>query len=293
VRSNVYDNVPVAQAGRPFPVLLFSHGLGNSPFIYAIQLEDLASHGYVIVATSHIGDAVAVVLPGGVSVPFAPWTSSDSSAAGVHRRLFVDDLVLALDQMTVLSRDAGSPFNGVLDLSRIGSFGHSIGGRAAVGACMKDSRIRACLNQDGGLHGPNEQGTSFPGTFAWLDWFDPGLDAEDYAAVGTTPYNYARDLLRPLETDLKIWRQHEGGSLRLTLLKKGMAHTAFTDMRWLTATSDASRARFLDYLTRIRQVTRAFFDQALYGRSSALLNCTPSESDLLVQCYRPEPTQKP
>ena len=104
----------------------------------------------------------------------------------------------------------------------------------------------------------------------------------------TTPSNYARQVLRPVETTLKIWQQPEGGSYRLTLLKRGMAHTAFTDMRWLTATSDESRARFLDYLAVIRHVTRAFFEQALYGRSSSLLSCIPSESDLLVQCYKPE-----
>jgi len=294
VRSNVYDNAPVTQAGRPFPVLLFSHGLGQSPFAYTIQLEELASYGYVVVATSHIGDAVAVFLADGPSVPFAPWEehSADSPAAAsiydAHQRLFVEDLVFALDQMTVLSRDAKSPFNGVLDLDRVGAFGHSIGGRSAVGACMKDSRFRACLNEDGGLHEPTSLSQGAPFTFAILDWFDPGLDAEDYAAARTTPYNYARQVLSPVETELRIWKQPEGGSYRLTLLKKGMAHTAFTDMRWLAAASDASRARFLDYLALIRQVARAFFDEALYGRPSVLLSCAPSESDLLVQCYKPE-----
>src|SRR5262245_59471233 len=128
VRSNVYDNAPVAQEGKPFPVLLFSHGLGQSPFTYGIQLEDLASHGYVVVAISHVGDALAISIPGGASAPFVPWGAA-ASTYDVHQRLFVEDLVFTLDQITVLSRDARSRFNGVLDLDRVGAFGHSIGGR--------------------------------------------------------------------------------------------------------------------------------------------------------------------
>ena len=297
ISSNVYDSSPIAQGQKPFPVLLFSHGLGQSPFTYAIQLEELASHGYVVAAPSHIGDALVVSLPGG-AVPFdtpfwAKYPAGEPSLISTyeaHHRFSAEDLVFTLNQVTVLSRDAKSPFNGMLDLDRVGAFGHSSGGRSAVGACMLDSRIQACLNEDGGLHRQDWLSTTpvFSGTFAILDWFDPGLDAEDYAGLRTTPSNYARQVLRPLETDLKTWRQPERGSYRLTLLKSGMAHTAFTDMRWLTATSDASGARFLNYLAQIRNVTRAFFDQTLYGRSSPLLSCIPNESDLLVQCYKPE-----
>ena len=101
----------------------------------------------------------------------------------------------------------------------------------------------------------------------------------------TTPLNYARQVLRPTEAAMETWRQPERGSYRMTILKKGMVHTAFTDMRWLTATSDVNRARFLDYLTLIRQVTRAFFDLTLDGRPSSLLSCTSNDADLLVQCY--------
>ena len=292
VESNAYTDAPVAREGKPFPALLFSHGLGQSPFTYSIQLEELASHGYIVLGLTHIGDAVAISLPGGNAVPFDAsfWEKPPPSATEARQSLFAEDLVFALNQMAALSRDSSSAFYGAIDLDRIGAFGHSSGGRIAAGACILDSRIRACLNQDGGLHRPDwpSPGRAFRGAFAILDWFDPAFDAQDYAGMRTTPSNYARQVLRPVETAMEIWRQPEQGSYRITLLKKGMLHTAFTDMRWLTATSDANRARFMDYLALIREVTRAFFDQTLDGRSSPLLSCTPNEADLLVQCYARE-----
>ena len=40
----------------PFPVVLFSSGANSSAIIYAPTLEQIASHGYVVVAVSHNGD---------------------------------------------------------------------------------------------------------------------------------------------------------------------------------------------------------------------------------------------
>jgi predicted dienelactone hydrolase len=51
-----------------------------------------------------------------------------------------------------------APFAGHLDLSRIGVFGHSIGGMAAARACQIDYRIRACSDQDG----TDDLGSPFP-----------------------------------------------------------------------------------------------------------------------------------
>lgn len=52
-RADAYDHAQIARRGGPFPLLLFSHGLGGSPYDYSIQLEDLASHGYVVAAVEH------------------------------------------------------------------------------------------------------------------------------------------------------------------------------------------------------------------------------------------------
>jgi predicted dienelactone hydrolase len=46
-----YDQAPITKTN--FPMLIFSHGLGSSRFMYRAQLEDLASQGWIIVAPDH------------------------------------------------------------------------------------------------------------------------------------------------------------------------------------------------------------------------------------------------
>ena len=78
LRSHSIENAPPNAAGRPFPVLLFSHGFGESSLTYSAQLEDLASHGYVVFGIEHPFDAYALRLPGDRIVPFAKakWDSA-------------------------------------------------------------------------------------------------------------------------------------------------------------------------------------------------------------------------
>jgi hypothetical protein len=70
LRSNAHEDAQIAQNAKPLPLLLFSHGLGGFSCEYSIQLEDLASHGYVIAAVEHIYDSLGVVLPDGSVVAF-------------------------------------------------------------------------------------------------------------------------------------------------------------------------------------------------------------------------------
>lgn len=107
-----------------------------------------------------VHDSLAVVLPNGAVVPFdgdlwAHYASGFSveTVRFYEQRaiLWAKDLLFALDSLAQLSRDKSSRFYGVIDLRHVGTFGHSHGGRSAVTACLLDSRITACLNEDGRL----------------------------------------------------------------------------------------------------------------------------------------------
>ncbi|MGI8547709.1 MAG: acetylhydrolase, partial [Gemmatimonadaceae bacterium] len=51
VPSHTYADAPVARRGRPFPVVLFSHGYAQGfESQNSVQMEELASHGYVAVS---------------------------------------------------------------------------------------------------------------------------------------------------------------------------------------------------------------------------------------------------
>ena len=302
-RANAHDDAQIAQKGRPFPLLLFSHGLGGSPYEYSIQLEDLASHGYVVAAVEHVHDTLGVVLPGKGVVAFDGqlWgryaSPSEPETIRFYEERAVDwaqDLVFAMQRLATLSATKDSPFFQVIDLRRIGAFGHSHGGRSAATACMLDSRIKACLNEDGRLDETQLQrpywplpGRQFSGVFTMFDWFDPGLDAEDYAGMHTTPMDYARARLKPSGATLETYRSPGEGSYHVTMLRRGMSHTAFTDLRWLTATSQADRTRYVKYLDVIRLTVLDFFDTTLRGNPSHIFVCDSVDGQALVQCYRP------
>jgi hypothetical protein len=61
------------------------------------------------------------------------------------------DLASVADQLERLPADAAGLLGGRLDLSRLGSFGHSFGGNAALQWCRNDRRCRAAANLDGAL----------------------------------------------------------------------------------------------------------------------------------------------
>jgi predicted dienelactone hydrolase len=64
VTSHSYADAPVARRGRPFPVVLFSHGYGQGfESQNSAQMEELASHGYVVASIDHPYETAAVVYP--------------------------------------------------------------------------------------------------------------------------------------------------------------------------------------------------------------------------------------
>jgi predicted dienelactone hydrolase len=106
----------------PFPVIVFSPGLGGSREGYAYLGRHWASHGYVSVHVQHLGSDDAV------------WKDSTQPARGMAQaaanpRNAVErpkDVSFVLDRVTALNRDV-TPLKGLLDLRAIGMAGHSFG----------------------------------------------------------------------------------------------------------------------------------------------------------------------
>jgi len=53
LRAHAVERASVAKSGRRFPVVIFSHGAGNTGFDYSALIEDVVSHGYVVAAIEH------------------------------------------------------------------------------------------------------------------------------------------------------------------------------------------------------------------------------------------------
>jgi predicted dienelactone hydrolase len=111
-----------AKGAGPFPLIIFSHGLGGSREGYQYLGRYWASHGYVSVHLQHLGSDKSV------------WENSWNKlwslrqAAGKLENALnrPQDVTFALDQLEILNKSEG-PFQGRLDLTRVGVAGHSFG----------------------------------------------------------------------------------------------------------------------------------------------------------------------
>ncbi|MEX2279830.1 MAG: dienelactone hydrolase family protein [Acidimicrobiia bacterium] len=155
IPSSSYEGVPAA-SGR-LPVVIYSHGWTGFRTIALHQMESLASRGFIVLAADHTYGSVAEVFPNGQVVEYDPRALPDEEVVGTEDYLeageqlvetFADDLVSMLD---ALEAGASGPFSRMIpepDLGRIGIFGHSTGGGAAVRACIDDERCMAVLGMD-------------------------------------------------------------------------------------------------------------------------------------------------
>jgi dienelactone hydrolase len=165
-------NAPVDQRGGGRPVVLYSHGLGGHRAEATALVEDLASHGYLVVTIDHIHDASVVELPDGhVESGAIPELTGDNeiplTVKAVEAR--VADTRFVLDQLAAINRGdnpdherrplpRGLP--GAFDLDHIGMFGHSDGGATTAHAVHVDARISAGINLDGTLWTPESAACS-------------------------------------------------------------------------------------------------------------------------------------
>ncbi len=80
-----------------------------------------------------------------------------------HLDLWVQDTNFVLRVLTLLN-DAGSgtPFEGLLDLDRVGAFGWSFGGATSRRFCNQEPRCRASINLDGSSYARMGEGISDP-----------------------------------------------------------------------------------------------------------------------------------
>jgi predicted dienelactone hydrolase len=182
VRTNSYWNAAISGKASKYPVILFSSGAGMFSDLNTIQMEEIASQGFVVFAVSHPNDDFAVIysdgsiMPGNLEQSSALAEDSKQAIAAAKRlfpnnennpdfqralirncklnnenvRVWSDDMSFVADQISKLN-DGSLPsiFTDKLDMSNLGIFGHSFGGAAAGETCLNDSRFKAFVNMDG------------------------------------------------------------------------------------------------------------------------------------------------
>jgi pimeloyl-ACP methyl ester carboxylesterase len=154
-KTPAFISPQIAESADPLPLIIFSHGWKGFSAASSGQAIELASQGYVVIAMQHTYGAITAVFPDGTVAPInpdaLPAEEDDPNYEEIARRLvaqWADDISFVLYQLESSSGEAGSFFAGILDLSRIGVYGHSTGGGAAIQFCGTDPRCKAVLGMD-------------------------------------------------------------------------------------------------------------------------------------------------
>jgi len=131
----VVPDAPAAEG--PFPLLVFSHGVGAYGAAYQATLQVIASAGYVVVAPTYpLGSRDT---PGGASIDDVDQQTGDVS--------------FLIDEYVEASAASSGPFSGLIDPDRLGAFGHSMGAITSIGVgfqdCCVDERLDAVAEWSG------------------------------------------------------------------------------------------------------------------------------------------------
>jgi predicted dienelactone hydrolase len=163
VHGHSLENAAVARARPTYPVVVFRSGIGALALQYSTLVEDLASHGYIVVGADAPYSTSVVVMPDGrvihktlagnpgdAPIPEAERVRLAQALIGV----WTADTRFLLDRLARL--DSGDPAGllaGRIDLGWVGIAGHSFGGATAAQLCHDDRRCRAGVDLDGRLFG--------------------------------------------------------------------------------------------------------------------------------------------
>lgn len=186
VNIPAYENVPVESTSEKFPVILFSHGWQGFNAQNTGQALELASRGYVVIGVQHTYGALTTVFADGSIAPNNPTALPEDAddpnyeiKANVLASQWAEDMAFVLDQLEGQS-EAGDFFNQKIDLNKVGVYGHSTGGGAAIQFCGTDPRCKSILGMDPFMRPVGaeviENGISQPSFFmfsqAWTDITD-------------------------------------------------------------------------------------------------------------------------
>ena len=300
-RTHVVADADISSDSSKYPVVLMTHGLRYNVLGYSTLCEDLASHGYIVVGVDHPATAFAVLLPDGqvTRFPESEWSQSRTPAeTAAFERQFVDrcaaDLAFVLNQLERLESGAiPSRFQGRLDLTRMGVFGHSFGGRVAARACQLDKRLKAGIVSDSfgrvmTVEKDPDGGTLNQPMMVQYATRIPKAGIERDRALQQTPGEDIEEVLRKVRRE--FCESVRGGSYELILSTPGIIHESFSDMPLLESGQSAETMNHRQRTMAITRIyTRAFFDRYLRDRAALELDQAPDKSsdvELIRHAFR-------
>ena len=292
ITSHARDGAPVAKSPRQFPVVFFSHGNGGTSFESTSLIEDLVSHGYVVVAIEHTYTAIAVAFSNGKIVPqdtgpadLTPEQRFQRMMAGAALgiREGAADIRFVLDKLTELNSADTQHFllAGRLDLNNVAAMGHSAGGAFVARACQLDERFKACVDLDGVLMPvaalpEYSDGKTMQQPLLLLEVYHP-----DSRMGGT--HAQIEDYFKKKEAQLQSC---PAGSYDVVLKSPGIYHGSFSDYPLLAAAGNANATAITLHNLHLTQIfARAFLDKYLKHEKQSLYQGQEYLAEATIQQY--------
>jgi predicted dienelactone hydrolase len=295
VRTHAAVGVPLARVRERYPVVLFSPSWTGRRDQNIVQMEELASHGFLVVGVDHPYSTAVTVFPDGrvAETELGDWMdySSDESFSDCVRtseaqlRIRAADMRFVLDELERLDGgDRDHLLTGRIDLARVGVFGHSFGGAVSAEVCLTDPRFKGGANLDGVYFGgPKTKSIGKP----FLVFFDDTPTPTD-AELATATGRVRRELTFIAEDERCIrQRLTESGGYLVSL--NGARHMNFCDsplyspIRRFTRAGPILPERAMEI---INAYLVAFFRASLNGADEALLTTTSSPyPEVEWECY--------
>ncbi len=295
-RSHAFTGVKVSGAKKRFPVIIFSHGLGTVSALYAAILENLASHGYIVVGVDSPFFSAALKMPDGRIIRNESQRNRRKGAREEEAVIQAQDLIFVLNELERLHKnDSDKRFTGRFDIQRVGVFGHSRGGFAAPHACLLDRRFQACLNLDGYSLTPAVMEKGIRQPYMHIEemapWLPPLTD-EELKKANQTREQANKETQEAEEERETTFGKMSSGVYLVTV--KGATHNSFSNApfispeRYSGMTISPERA-----LAITNAYVLAFFERYLQGRRQPLLKgIAPMFPEVTLDVYRPGGTAK-
>ncbi|MFC0416927.1 carboxylic ester hydrolase [Cytobacillus solani] len=275
VKAHAQKNLGISNDNNNFPILIFSHGMTGFRKQNTFQIEELVSHGYIVVGIDHVFDAAATVFPNGKEVLLEPNNLSGFESLDQHMKIWTEDVSFVLDTLEEWNsdKDMGFFLNGKLNMEKIGMFGHSYGGAAAAQMLLKDSRIKVALNMDGVLYGEPIPTVGFSKPYMQMNAeksidksiFDASLDA----AISLS--GRSRSSYESFWKESQERRENASKGKGFTMVISNTSHMSYTDFHLFSPLLCNKGEDIRKVHKIINELSLAFFDEFLLEKGSGLI----------------------